>query len=91
MLPLMEQGKRIINVDETWLNETNFTRKIWCPTTSSGSFNLRTVSPSLSMITALDTCGRVFFSLSHAATDQDTFMLFLKYLVVLLDKDTPGW
>ena len=24
LLPLLEQGKRIINVDETWLNETSF-------------------------------------------------------------------
>ena len=24
MLPLLKSGKRIINVDETWINETNF-------------------------------------------------------------------
>ncbi len=43
------------------------------------------------MIAALDTDGRVFFSLSHAATDQDTFMLFLRHLVAQLDNDSPGW
>ena len=43
------------------------------------------------MITALDTDGRVFFSLSHATTDQDTFMLFLRHLTNELDKDSPGW
>ena len=43
------------------------------------------------MIAALDTEGRVYFSLSHANTDQDTFMLFLQHLVTALDKDTPGW
>jgi len=43
------------------------------------------------MIAALDTYGRVFFSLSHAATEQDTLMLFLRHLVAELDKDSPGW
>ena len=43
------------------------------------------------MISALDTEGRVYFSLSHANTDQDTFMLFLCHLVAKLDEDTPGW
>ena len=31
MLPLLEQGTRIINVDESWLSETNFIRKMWAP------------------------------------------------------------
>jgi transposase len=26
---LLEQDRRIVNVDESWLNETNFIRKIW--------------------------------------------------------------
>ena len=43
------------------------------------------------MITALDTDGRVYFSLSHATTDQDTYMLFLRHLIVKLDLESPGW
>ena len=43
------------------------------------------------MIAALDTEGRVYFTLSHANTDQDTFMLFMKHLVSKLDRETPGW
>ena len=26
MLPLLRDGKRILNIDESWLNEVNFTR-----------------------------------------------------------------
>ena len=29
MMGLLSDGKRIINIDETWLNETNFTRRTW--------------------------------------------------------------
>ena len=31
MLPLLESGRRIINVDESWLNQTRFTRRLWAP------------------------------------------------------------
>ena len=91
MLSLLKSGRRIINVDETWLNESNFTRKIWCYPDSPGTAPIRAISPSLSMIAALDTDGRLFFSLGHATTDQDTFMLFLRHLVTELDNDSPGW
>ena len=91
MLPLLKSGKRIINVDETWINETNFSRKIWCRPDSPGTEPVRAVSPSLSMIASLDTDGRVYFSLSHATTEQDTFMLFMRHLTRQLDEDTPGW
>ena len=82
MLPILNSGKRIINIDETWLNDTNFTRRIWCPISSPGTEPLKPVTPTLSMIAALDTDGSVYFALSHAATDSDTFMLFLRQLVL---------
>ena len=69
MLEFLKSGRRIINVDETWLNETNFTRKMWCSTKAPASVSSKPVSPSLSMIAALDSEGRVYFALSHAATD----------------------
>ena len=31
MLPLLEQRKRVINVDESWLNQTRFLRRTWVP------------------------------------------------------------
>jgi len=43
------------------------------------------------MITAFDSEARIFFSLSHATTDQDTFMMFMRYLMRQLDRDSPGW
>jgi len=37
MLDLLRKGTRCINVDESWLNEPNFTRKMWCPPGSAGT------------------------------------------------------
>ena len=91
MLEFLKSGHRLLNIDETWLNETNFTRKHWCSAKASSALSSRPISPSLSMIAALDSDGRVYFSLGHAATDQDTFMLFMRHLVKQLDVESPGW
>jgi len=43
------------------------------------------------MITALDTEGRVWFTLSHANTDSNIMSIFLNYLIEALNNETPGW
>ena len=71
MLKLLDQGKRVINLDETWLNETSFTRRAWAPKDGTGNVKLKPVTPRLSMIAALDSDGRVWFTLSHSTTDSN--------------------
>ena len=43
------------------------------------------------MIAALDTDGRIWFTLSHANTDSKIMTLFLQSLTKVLDNETPGW
>ena len=43
------------------------------------------------MIAALDTDGRVWFTLSHANTDSNIMALFLQNLKATLDQESPGW
>ena len=43
MLSLLGSGKRIINVDETWLAETNFQRKAWCRPGTPGTVAMNSV------------------------------------------------
>lgn len=43
------------------------------------------------MIAALDTEGRVWFSLAHANTNSDVIALFLLHLTKKLDEENPGW
>ena len=85
LLSLIDIGKRIINVDETWLNETSFSRKVWATKNSQGNFNLNAVAPRISMIAAIDTSGKAWFSLSHATTDSDVMAVFFYNLVQTLD------
>ena len=91
MLRLLSQGKRIINLDESWLNETSFIRKTWAERNGDGNASLHTVSPRVSMIAALDTNGNTWFTLSQANTDSNMIALFLHSLTKHLDKESPGW
>ena len=87
----MERGKRVINIDETWLNETSFVRKVWAKKGGQGNLRLNAVSPRLSLIAALDTDGKVWFCLSHAITISDVIAAFLKHLVDVIDLEEPTW
>ena len=91
MLPLLESGRRIINVDESWLNGTNFVRKIWRPTDQSATYTDKQVNPRISVLAALDTEGRIWFALTQANTDADVMTTFLRTLARQLDQETPGW
>ena len=91
MLPLLAASKRILNCDESWLNEDSFIRRIWCPSHSPATVTTKAVNPRVSLITALDTDGQVYFSLTQANTDQKVMLAFLQHLVAKLDEETPGW
>ena len=91
LIDLMHLGKRIINVDETWLNETSFIRKLWSSQGGTGNVDLRLITPRVSMIAAMDTCGKVWFTLTHSTTDSDIIALFFMQLVRALDDEQPDW
>ena len=57
MLPLLKSKKRIINVDESWLNHDRFIRKVWVPSDGTGSYSSKQMQPRISLIAALDTDG----------------------------------
>ena len=91
MLPLLRDGTRILNIDESWLNETNFTRQMWCPSKAPATITQKAISHRLSLIAALDTEGNVYYSLTQANTDQNVMLAFLLHLVNQLDLERPSW
>ena len=91
MLELLGEGKHIINVDERWINEANFTRKMWAPYGSTGTLTSQIVAPRLALIAALDTDGIVYLSLTQTTSDSDILMLFFRYLIRHLDNERPNW
>ena len=56
-------GKRIINVDETWVGMQDFRRRKWKPHGSTNSVAMTSIRPRITMILALDTDGELYLSL----------------------------
>ena len=91
MIELLKEGRLILNVDESWVAQTNFTRKLWVPANAPATVTQAPVTPRLSLIVALDSEGRIFYSMTQAATDQNVMMIFLIKLVEQLDIALPDW
>ena len=91
MIDLLVNNKRIINIDESWISETEYSRRMWCPNKVPCTATEQSVGTRLALIAALDTDGRVYFALTHANTDSDVIMSFLRRLDTMLSIETPDW
>ena len=69
LLGLLQAGKRLINVDESWVDQTSYTRRHWRPIAGQPSLARRSVTPRISLIAAIGTDGSVFLSLTQVNTD----------------------
>ncbi len=69
ILSLLHKGTRILNIDETWIHDTNYTRMMWCPPQTTATMSAKPISYRISMIAALDSEGCIYYSLTQANTD----------------------
>ena len=88
---MLDSDQRIINVDESWLNETNYTRMMWCPPSTPATMTSKSVAPRIALIAALDNDGKVYYSLTQTNTDSDVMMLFMQHLIKQLDSESANW
>ena len=80
MMSLFEEGFHIFNIDETWIGETQYHNKEWKRRGKENPRAIKTVTPRLSLILALDTLGNKYFSLNQANTGSDIFVTFIRFL-----------
>ena len=64
MLDLLVQRKRIINADESWLNQQDFRPRMWTRRHDSGSAPQKEIDPRISLIVAVDNYGEVYVTLT---------------------------
>jgi hypothetical protein len=55
MLGLIDEGKIIINVDQSWLNMLDFRHRKWVVRGHRNSLAFKPVVPRLSVLAAIDT------------------------------------
>ena len=85
ILKLMADGKRILNLDQTPLGDTNFPQRSWMPSHLKLSDKIHPVAPRITMMTAIDTHGDTYWSLLQANSNRLTMELVLTNLAQMLD------
>ena len=90
MFNLLKQGKRIYNVDESWIDQLNFSRQHWKPTRYATE-GMKPVSPRVSLIACVGTDGTALYSLTQINTDSKVFCLYLTELVKKLSAADKDW
>ena len=63
LIRILQSGKRIINVDQTWLGMQDFRRRKWKPHDSTNSVPKMSIRPRITMWVGLDTDGELYLSL----------------------------
>ena len=87
----LAEGKNIINIDESVLNQTDERQRGWM---EPGKQNMTTTMQrlrSLSIIAAVSSEGKFMFTINSGKNNSNTFMLFLIKLSNYLDSVDPRW
>lgn len=90
-IALTQKKTIFLNIDETWLDMSDFRRMKWRPKYSSNSNPTILVWPRISMITGIDTLGNVYLTLTQSNSNSQMMECFFRQLVLKLDKDRIGW
>ena len=72
------RSKVIINIDETWLNVSDFSKMKWGFKGRKNNISKKSINPRISMIVAIDTEANVYFSLLQSNSDSTVMDLFFK-------------
>ena len=86
----MHEGKRIYNVDESWIDMMNYTRRHWRPRYVA-TVGTKPVTPRISLIACVGSDGSAFYSLTQVNTDTSVFCLYLTELAKRLSAYDKDW
>jgi transposase len=88
---MLSQGHEVINVDESIIRTTDHRRRGWAQAKNRILVTRALRLPQISMIGAITSAGRVFFTINQGKTTSETFSLFLAKLCSKLDETDPVW
>ena len=80
MLQVYSAGSHVVNIDESWIPETDFRRRRWVAKGGDNSMPERALSHRVNMIVAVSTEGHVWLSLTQCNTDENVMQMFLSRL-----------
>ena len=88
---ILENGKRVINIDETWLPSTDFRSRQWKKKGVINTLPDRPIGSRTNLIAAISSDGEVYAAICQANTDTDVMMMFMSRLALVLTSETSNW
>ena len=85
-IEILNSGKRVINVDESLLGQSDFRKRKWMVPGTSNSVAKKALQPRVSMIAALDNLGGVFISLVQGNSNSKIMEIYFQNLCRKLEK-----
>ena len=76
-LKLFQSKRRLINIDESWLDAVRYQRRCWQPKEGCPGERQINIKPRITLIAAIDNHGAVLLSLLQANSDEEIMELYL--------------
>ena len=86
LVKVLQEGHRVMNIDESWLSQTDFCWKSWSLRGKQGGVVRRMLPKRVALITAIDTLGHTYLAISTSNTDTNVIAVFLMQLADILDQ-----
>ena len=91
LVELLMAGKTILNVDESFLGMMDFRLRKWQRRRGAKCHAITQTQPRISVISALDSDGEIFYSLVQGNTNDKIMEIFIQKLVKRLDSIKKEW
>ena len=90
-LRILQGGTEIFNIDESIIRSTDQRKRGWALAKNRILVSKALRLPQISIIAAISSSGRVFFTINQGKTTSLTFLLFLSKLCKSLDAFNTQW
>ena len=87
----MKAGTEVFNIDESIIRSTDHRRRGWVQAKNRILVSKALRLPQISIIAAVSSKGRVFFTINQGKTTSLTFLLFISKFCLLLDQSDSNW
>jgi hypothetical protein len=83
--------KTWLNIDESWLSESNFLRRKWRMPGCNNAVPVHMMAPRVSLIVGLSSTGDLYATLTQVNSNSSVMQVFFHHLAAKLDREDRDW
>ena len=91
ILQLLTENKRVINIYESWILQTDFRNQKWRQRGDKNLVPLIEMRQRVNAITAIDFTGNIYHSITQVNTDSNIMLMFFSRLAMTLSSEEKDW